>query len=94
MAPEKQVAIPCCACGKSKRLRLLSVIEGHYMGCGFLLTVGNFLLTMELFYLQLTSLAFFTYNFSFFAYTFSFLLTVGAFCLQWESPSNKRLKGL
>ena len=30
----------------------------------------------------------------FFAYSFSFLLTVGAFCLQWESASNKGLKGL
>ena len=62
------------------------------MDAAFLLTIGSFLLTMELFYLQLTILAFF--------------LTVGAqlllfyflqlelFCLQWESASNKRLKGL
>ena len=49
---------------------------------------GAFLLTVD--------------NFSFSAYSWSFflltvlasLLTVGAFCLQWESASNKGLKGL
>ena len=63
-------------------------------GCGFFaynLKVraysGAFLLTFDNF-------SFFTYNWSFFAYNFCFLLTVGVFCLQWESASNKFLKGL
>ena len=47
---------------------------------------GAFLLTID-------NSNFFTCNFSFFAYNFSFL-TVGVFCLQWESASNKGLKGL
>ena len=53
----------------------------------FLLAIGSFLLTVKLSYLQLTILA--------------SLLTIGAFCLQlelsclqWESASNKGLKGL
>ena len=74
-------------------------MEGLYiwfsLDAAFLLTVGSFLLTVELFYLRLTILA--------------LLLTVGALCLQllsfftynwsvfwlqWESASNKGLKGL
>ena len=52
-------------------------------------------LQWSFFYLQLTILgflltirAFFTYNFSF------FYLHLDHFCLQWESDSDKRLKGL
>ena len=64
------------------------------LDAAFLLTIGSFLLTVKLSYLQLTISA--------------FLLTVGAclltvlavylqlelFCLQWESASNRGLKGL
>ena len=42
-------------------------------------------------YLQLTTLAFLL---TIGALLLTVLLTVGAFCLQWESASNKGLKGL
>ena len=51
---------------------------------------------MELFYLQLTILALnFCLQLGFFAYSFSFFchLQLELFCLQWESVSNKGLKG-
>ena len=60
----------------------------------FLLTVGSFQLTVELFYLQLTILAFLLTVGAFLLAALAFLLTVGALCLQWESASNKGLKGL
>ena len=47
----------------------------------------TFLLTVDTF-------SFFTYNWSFLLTVLACLLTVGAFCLQWESVSNKGLKGL
>ena len=47
---------------------------------------GEFLLT--------DNFCFFTYNWSFLLTILVFLLTVGVFCLQWESASNKGLKGL
>ena len=67
-----------------------------FSDAALLLRVGSFLLTVELFYLQLTTLAFllaigvlfFTYNFSF------FYLQLELVCLQWESASKRRLKGL
>ena len=49
--------------------------------------IGAFLLTVD-------NLNFCAYNWSFFTYILRFLLTVGALCLQWESASNKCLKGL
>ena len=63
----------------------------------FLLTIGSFLLTVEHPYLQLTTLAFLLAAgaFSFSLTILAFLLTqLELFCLQWESASNKRLKGL
>ena len=64
-------------------------------GCGFFAYSwklpaynGAFLLTVDDF-------SFFTYIWSSLELTIlAFLLTVGAFCLQWESASNKGLKGL
>ena len=60
----------------------------------FLLAVGGFLLSVELFDLQLTILAFLLTVGAFLLTILVFLLTVGLFCLQWESASNKGLKGL
>ena len=70
------------------------------LDAAFLLTVGSFLLTLELFiffvfYLQLTILAFLLAVGAFLLTVLASLLTVGAFfCVQWESASNKGLKGL
>ena len=64
-------------------------------GCSFFwLTVGSFLLIVELFCLQSTILAFLLTIGAFALTALAFLLTVGAFFLQWESASNKGLKGL
>ena len=60
----------------------------------FLLTVGSFLLTVELFYLQLTILAFLLTIGAFPLTALAFYLQLELSCLQWESASNKRLKGL
>ena len=60
----------------------------------FLLTVGSFLLTVELFYLQLTILAFLLTIGDFLLTALALLLSIGAFCLEWESASNKGLKGM
>ena len=63
----------------------------------FLLTVGSFLLPAYSGALLLTvdNFSFFTYNWSFFAYNCSFFAYSSSFfCLQWESASNERLKGL
>ena len=63
----------------------------------FLLTVGSFLLTVGVFLLTVDNFSFFTYNWSFFFFSptvLAFLLTIEFLCLQWESVSNKRLKGL
>ena len=59
----------------------------------FLLTVGSFLLTVELFHLQLTILSLFP-TVGAFNLQFSFYLQLELFCLQWESASQKRFKGL
>ena len=67
---------------------------GLFWDAAFLLAVGSFLLTGELFYLQLTILAFLLTVGAIFLTALAFLLTVGDFCLQWESASNKGLKGL
>ena len=74
----------------------------HVMACAqifedatFLLTVASFLLAVELFHLQLTILAFLLTIGAFFAYNFSFFcFQLELFCLQWDSASNKGLKGL
>ena len=60
----------------------------------FLLTIGSFLLTVELFYLQLTNLAFLLTVGAFPLTIWAFYLQLELFGLQWESVSNKRLKGL
>ena len=60
----------------------------------FLLTIGSFPLTVELFCLQLPILAFLLTIGAFLLTVLASLLTAGAFCLQWESASNKGLKGL
>ena len=60
----------------------------------FLLTVGSFLLTVELFYLQLTVLAFFLTIGAFLLTVQLVYLQLELFCPQWESASNKGLKGL
>ena len=74
---------------------VLGIVEPeNNLDAAFVLTVGSFLLTMELFYLQLIILAFLLTVGAFFAYNLSFLLAVGSFCLQWESASNRGLKGL
>ena len=63
------------------------------LDAAFLLTVVSFLLAVGLFLLTIDSFSFFTYSRSFSAYSLVSLLTVGAFCLQWESASNKGLRG-
>ena len=49
---------------------------------------------MELFSLQLTIVAFLLTLLAFLLTILASSLTSGAFCLQWESASNKGLKGL
>ena len=60
----------------------------------FLFTVGSFLLTVELCCLQLTILVFFLTVGALLLTVLASLLTIGALCLQWESASNKGVKGL
>ena len=60
-----------------------------------MLTLGGFLLTVELCYLQLAILALLLTIGAFFAYNVSFFyIQLEPFCLQWQSASNKGLKGL
>ena len=59
-----------------------------------MLTVGRFLLTVELFYLRLTILAFLLAIGASLLTLLVFYLQLVLFCLQWESASNKGLKGL
>ena len=60
----------------------------------FLLTVGSFLLKVELSYLQLTILACLLTLELFLPTVLAFYLQLKLSCLQWESASNKGLKGL
>ena len=64
------------------------------MDAAFLLTVGSFLLTGELFYLRMTSSAFLLTVGAFLLTALAPYLQLKLFCLQWQSASNKDLKGL
>ena len=79
---------------RTLRNRIRARLWGLEIGCSFLATIGSFLLTAELFCSQLTILAFLLTVGAFSLTLLAFYLHLELFCLQWESSSNKRLKGL
>ena len=85
----KQAENACRGAEGGGRLRDIFLDAGF-----FLLKVGSFLLTVELFYLQLTNFAFLLAVGACLLTALAFYLQLELFCLQWESASNKGLKGL
>ena len=86
-------ALPTAPKKQNNTYRQTQTLYPNSPDAASLLTIGSFLLTVDFFYLQLSILVFYL-QLEFFAFSFSFLLTIGVFCLQWESASNKGPKGL